>query len=270
MSVRRLRLRRPGTCAICFAALEVGQEGLWDSDCRTVTCMACASDSSGAVESGVAGASAMVEAERLRAKQEARHQHDIEAHPILGRLAWAIDPEPDAGRHYAKGAVGEQRLGASFDELHESGVLTLHDRRLPGSKANIDHIVVAATGVWVVDAKRYSGRLSKVDKGGWFRTDVRLTVGGRDRTKLIAGVHKQVAHVEHALLPVFGDDLPIRGVLCFIDVELGLFAKPFSLDKVLITWGEALRKLLVEQGPLDDERRSAIHRRLAQSFPRGG
>jgi len=35
----------------------------------------------------------------------------------------------------------------------------LHDRRIPGSRANIDHIVVAPSGVWIIDAKRYSDQL---------------------------------------------------------------------------------------------------------------
>ncbi|MEO6532232.1 MAG: nuclease-related domain-containing protein [Pseudolysinimonas sp.] len=31
----------------------------------------------------------------------------------------------------------------------------LRDRRIPGSKANIDHVVRAPRGVFVIDAKRY-------------------------------------------------------------------------------------------------------------------
>lgn len=267
MPARRLRLRRPDTCAVCARAIDVGELAAWDSERRVVTCDGCIDDSSTDVQSGIAGHSAVAEAERRRQRQADRRSQDIERRPVLGRLAWALDPEPDAGRSYAKGAIGEQRLGASLDELSVSGVLTLHDRRLPGSRANIDHLAVAPSGVWVIDAKRYSGRLAKVDKGGWFRTDVRVSVGGRDRTNLIAGVHKQVMAVDHALTSPQGDKPPVHGVLCFIDVELGLFDRPFTLDGVLITWRKALRKRLVEEGPLDAERRAVVHRRLAQSFP---
>jgi hypothetical protein len=38
-------------------------------------------------------------------------------------------------------------------------VAVLHDRRIPGSRANIDHIAIAATGVWVIDSKRYKRKL---------------------------------------------------------------------------------------------------------------
>jgi Nuclease-related domain len=36
----------------------------------------------------------------------------------------------------------------------------LHDLALPGSRANIDHLVIGPTGVWVVDTKAYRARVS--------------------------------------------------------------------------------------------------------------
>jgi len=61
----------------------------------------------------------------------------------------------------------------------------LHDRRIPGTRANIDHIAIAPSGLWAIDAKHYKGRVEHVDKGGWFLTDWRLLVGGRDKTGLV-------------------------------------------------------------------------------------
>ncbi|WP_249934607.1 nuclease-related domain-containing protein [Microbacterium ulmi] len=31
----------------------------------------------------------------------------------------------------------------------------MHDRRIRGTRANIDHIVIGPPGVWVIDAKRW-------------------------------------------------------------------------------------------------------------------
>jgi hypothetical protein len=185
----------------------------------------------------------------------------------MGRVRGALAPEQDAGASWATGAVGEQKLGAALDRMTSAGALLLHDRRLPGTQANIDHLAVTANGVWVIDAKRYSGRIAKVDKGGWFSSDVRLMVGGRDRTKLIAGVHKQIARVATALGREFGAELPVHGVLCFVDADWGWFAKPFVLQEVLVTWGQALRERFTEPGPLGDELRTSVHRVLASSFP---
>ena len=35
----------------------------------------------------------------------------------------------------------------------------LHDLALPGTRANVDHLVIGPTGVWVVDTKAYRARL---------------------------------------------------------------------------------------------------------------
>jgi hypothetical protein len=69
----------------------------------------------------------------------------------------------------------------------------LHDRRIPGTRANIDHLVVAATGVWIVDAKSYRGKVEQRDVGGWFTTDKRLFAGGRDRSGLSVGLSSRLS-----------------------------------------------------------------------------
>jgi hypothetical protein len=71
-------------------------------------------------------------------------------------------------------------------------VRVLHDRSMPRSRANIDHVAVAPTGVWVVDTKRYTGK-SKVAKP--LLGPARLEIAGRDRTKLVDGLAKQVEAV---------------------------------------------------------------------------
>lgn len=42
--------------------------------------------------------------------------------------------------------------------------------------------------------------------------------------------------------------LPIRGALCFIDAEWPLFADPFTVDDVLITWPRNLVKQILADG----------------------
>jgi hypothetical protein len=267
LPARRIKLRYAATCAVCLTHLDSGATASWDAFTKMTTCLACADDPARAAQSGSAGHSAAEQARRLRAKQQQRKADSIDAHPILARLVNAIDPPPDAGRSWATGAVGEQTLGRCLDALTTSGVQVLHDRRLPGSKANIDHIAVTANGVWIIDAKRYRGRVEQVNKGGWLREDHRLYVAGRDRSILLAGVHKQVVHVELALFPTFGPSLPVRGALCFVDGKRTLFSKPFVLDRVLVTWEQKLPDRLLEPGPITTEMRGMIHRRLAESLP---
>ena len=60
------------------------------------------------------------------------------------------------------------------------GVSVLHDLRVPGSRANIDHLCVGPGGVTVVDSKNYAGKVRKRSGGLW--------VNGRNRTRLIEAV----------------------------------------------------------------------------------
>ena len=56
-----------------------------------------------------------------------------------------------------RGAKGEERLGAILDQLDEKHVV-FHDVVSP--YGNIDHIVVAETGVFVIETKAHGGRVS--------------------------------------------------------------------------------------------------------------
>lgn len=105
-----------------------------------------------------------------------------------------------------------------------SGIATLHDRRIPGSKANINHLAVGPAGVFVIDAKRYKGRVEKRDVGGWLRHDERLYIAGRDRTALIESLTRQVSVVQDVL---GRSSAPPRvyGVLCFAGAEWQLLFK---------------------------------------------
>lgn len=278
---RRLKLRYPVACATCATELSRGTEAEWDSDVKVARCLDCVGGSLdetveppaqylAPVVSGPAGGSARAAADRHRAERSAKVDSIKTAHPILGRIALAIDPLPDRGAVWEKGAIGEEKFGGTLDELScetNGKFLVLHDRRIPRTTANIDHMAVTPTGVWVIDAKRYSGRVDYANRGGWFSNDVRLTVAGRDRTKLVHGVHKQIERVRTSLASTPFDEVTLRGALCFIDSEWGVFAKPFAIEDVLVTWGKKLRERLIADGPLDHDDRAAIHRHLAASFP---
>jgi hypothetical protein len=97
----------------------------------------------------------------------------------------------------------------------------LNDRRVPGTRGNIDHLLIAPAGVFVVDAKRYEARLEIRDKGGLFRTDERLYVGGRDCSCLADNMGWQVKAVATVLESV-EFEVAVTPVLCFLGVEWSL------------------------------------------------
>jgi len=212
---------------------------------------------------GTAGASARREFERRKARREDRIRTQ---HPRLGGLILALSDDPESTRAWDQGAIGEERLGARLDTLAgASGVKVLHDRRIPGTRPNIDHLAVAASGVWVIDAKHYKGRPSLRVEGGVLRPRVeRLMVGRRDCTKLVDGVLKQVDLVRGALADQ-GVAAPVTGALAFVDADWPMVGGSFGTRGVHVLWPRRLQKLVLAPGELEDI--AAVHQVLRTQLP---
>jgi hypothetical protein len=287
-----MRLRYAGSCRVCGAALAAREEAIYERSTKAVRCVSHVlddchdrepEDSSGgplllaegdqpadgrvqdpgnppaaaAVEAGVAGASARREFERRRAKREERIRSN---HPKLGGLILALSDDPQSTSAWNTGAIGEERLGRGLDALASDSVRLLHDRRIPRSRANIDHIAVTASGVYVIDAKKYRGRPQLKVEGGILRPRVeRLLVASRDCTKLVDGVLKQVEVVRG----IVGDVVPVHGVLCFIGADWPLIGGSFTTRDVQVLWPKKLYPKLQEIGGLSESDVAMTHRRLA-------
>ncbi len=92
---------------------------------------------------GEAGESARVEVERVRRQL-------AETLAIADRLAKRID-------RFEAGGEGERITAAALVELPDE-YLVHHDLHIEGSDANVDHVVVGPTGVYVIDTKHWAGR----------------------------------------------------------------------------------------------------------------
>jgi len=186
----------------------------------------------------------------------------------LGGLILAVSDEPQSTTAWARGAKGEELLGQRLDGLAVQGVRVLHDRRIPRTKANIDHIAVGPTGVWVIDAKRYNGRPTLRVEGGIIRPrTTRLMVGSRDCTKLVEGVHKQVGLVTAALAAAGHEGIRVHGELCFVQADWPLIGGAFQIDGVDVLWPKKLAELLTAPGSLAPAAVEAVFRALAAAFP---
>ena len=96
----------------------------------------------------------------------------------------------------------------------------LHGRAAPLSRANIEHIAIAPSGVHVIDSRRYRGKIEVTNP---LIGTQKLKIRGRDRTSLIGDLERQVAHVK-AALEGFDEAIPVHGCLCFVAPE-GRFAE---------------------------------------------
>lgn len=259
---KRMKLRYAGTCRICGTDLPARADAIYERTSRTVRCVECpcspgasaiaappvrvdpgpAESSSEDPARGVAGGSARREYERRKAKDEQRLRAKWGR---LGGIAVALSDERQSTAAWEKGAVGEERLGTRLDGLASQDVAVLHDRRIPSSRANIDHIVITRGGVWVIDAKRYKGRPELRVEGGLLRPRMEtLLVGRRNCTDLVDGVLKQVEFVRQV-----SGGVPITGVLCFVDADWPLIGGAFTTRGVHVMWPKRLVSLLTDAGP---------------------
>jgi hypothetical protein len=258
--MKQMRLRYAGTCCLCGAELAAREEAIYESETRTVRCVECRvagaeGDGPSATAptdnalppvgaTGTAGSSARREYERRKAKDEERLRQKWGR---LGGIAVALSDEKRSTKAWVTGAIGEEKLGTRLDSLVSESIAVLHDRRIPGTKANIDHIVITRAGIWVIDAKRYKGRPELKVEGGLLRPRVeKVLVGRRDCTKLVDGVLRQV----DLLRGVVGD-VPVVGALCFVEADWPLIGGSFTTRGVHVLWPKRLAKFLFEGKPAD-------------------
>ncbi len=241
-------LSRAAPCGDCGRKLRRGAEALHDQELTEVLCLECVTLDT--VHSlGTPGAGAR----REHARRLDRHQTRVRtAHPRLGGVILALADDPQHVRAWQTGAVGEEEFGRRLSGCSGPRLKVLHDRKLPRSSANIDHLAVTTEAVWILDTKRYKGKVETRGGGLLSSRPPELYVGGRNQTKLVESVKRQVETVQSLLSPLaseLGMSAPpeVRGALVFINAEFGLFSTPFEVDGVWVGWGKAIRKRLGDE-----------------------
>jgi hypothetical protein len=290
-AIKVMKLRYAGTCE-CGNEVAAGTRAGYDKTARSVVCPDCLAlpeaeppiaaaveevelappeqveEGVEIVETGVPGSSLRREHERLVAAREKRVRGK---HPRLGGLILALSDEPATTRAFAIGADGEERLAARLERDCAPDVLFLHNRKLGKGRrdGDIDHIAIAPSGIFLIDAKRYLKSKVRIVRSGGIFSPVReqLMVGGRDRSKVLEGCAKQIAALTIAL-----DGHPlaarvaVRSVLCFIDADLPLFGT-MQAKGVRLLGPKGTIKVVTVEGDLDAEARASLHRHLAAALP---
>ena len=265
---RALKLRRGDICTRCGAGLLAGTQAWWDRDTRAVTCTPCWGDANTSpvpapapLDPGQPGASLDREHQRRKHRRERRTR---EAHPHIGALLLALGSAPRHEAVFQQGAIAERAVAESLaNRTDPDRVMTLHNRRMPGGRGDIDHLAMTPTGVWVIDTKDWSGKV-EIDKP-WFGTP-RLLIRGRDCTKLIVGLERQIAAVSTALDRGGHESIAVQGALCFTKADLPFF-KTLTFRGHLLLYRKALAKRLNTDGPLSQVTIEQLARDLASAFP---
>lgn len=266
------RVRYDGVCAKCGMALVRGTPAVWDRSSRTIRCIECpvpqpppAPAALRPIDPGVPGGSARAMHDRLEAKRDAAIT-DHWGTGLAAKAVRAVSDEPRTTRVWVIGAEGEERLAAELATV--PNLLMLHDRKIPGTQANLDHIVIGSGGVFVVDAKNHQGRIEIRDRGGPFRSDHRLTVGRRDQSALADGALWQASLVhavlaDRQLVPM----PPVVPVLCFLRAEWPVFFPADSFRGVRLESPRSIRRLVSSSAVLTEAQAHFLLALLAEAFP---
>ena len=227
-------LRFGGTCESCGAIIEKREVGWHDPVSRKVRCASCGPSS-------------------VETRPRSEIPPAIQVNPVGGSAALR---EARARRDpkWTKGAAGEYLMDLSLHNHVNEGAVILTDRHVPGTKSNIDHIVVAPSGVWIIDSKVWKGKIeykSETKKS----TAKRLFVGGKDRTSAVEAIFNLVIPVAQ----VIGDrSVPINPALVFIEGDWSdtsvariVASKPYQHLSVWISWPKAIWKKINEPGSLE-------------------
>jgi hypothetical protein len=162
---------------------------------------------------------------------------------------------------WATGAEGEEQTADSLDLLAKEGYVIFHDRRIPMSRANIDHIVIGPTGVFVVETKNVAGDLR-------VRGD-EVRIGGR-RVALVDEVRREVEATWNAVAPVLAPKgLHVVPIVCAHRADLPFFRR--SVAGIRIVSGRGLPRYIRDQPQaLSAAEVQELRRLVARDLPGAG
>jgi Nuclease-related domain len=138
---------------------------------------------------------------------------------VVALVGWRLRFRPsEQARTWQRGAHGERRTARLLDRLHRDGFVVFHDLAVPGdTSANVDHLAIGPTGVFVIDSKQWSGSVHQGADGLVWHNRYRLdrtlatvrweaeTVGRLLSTRIAALLCVHGAHV-------YGGGLEAQGV----------------------------------------------------------
>jgi hypothetical protein len=79
---------------------------------------------------------------------------------VAALVSWRLRFRPsEQARTWQRGAQGERRTARLLRRLTRDGYVVFHDLALPGSDANVDHLAIGRSGVFVIDSKQWTGHV---------------------------------------------------------------------------------------------------------------
>ena len=167
------------------------------------------------------------------------------AHAVAVRLETEADRLRAEANHWHAGAAGEERVAGMLAPAEGASMRVLHDRLLKPdeSKANLDHLVVCTGGVFLVDAKNWSGSVTSYGESLWVHwTDATGRQSRNEYSEL-----KKISGMARAVSSRSGH--PVRPVLCLTGDDSSRFGVAQPMPGVTVVAKEHLVDWLRAQPP---------------------
>lgn len=264
----KIRARYAGQCSACMAPIPKGDEAFYIRAAKAMVCVDCTRLE---VSIGLAMNPAGAGAARMADDAGRRHSERLlAAYPMLGDRLLENAKPPSSVRAWTRGADGERIVGGLLDKLVSDGrIEVLHDRVVPGTYSNFDHIVIGPRRMTVIDAKHYRGAEVRTKKVG---SDRVLFVDGQDSSHLVDAVRDQRAKLAAVLGPEF--EGVVEGSLAFVGSEHGALGTYSSRNISCMAAKDAVARAAfsgwVPGNPrlkFDAGQRIEIRDRIAATFP---
>jgi Nuclease-related domain len=85
---------------------------------------------------------------------------------VAAVVGWRLRFRPsDQARTWQRGAQGERRTARLLRRLTRDGYVVFHDLAVPDSDANVDHLAIGRSGVFVIDSKQWTGSVHQSGDG---------------------------------------------------------------------------------------------------------
>ncbi|MEM7394120.1 MAG: nuclease-related domain-containing protein [Verrucomicrobiota bacterium] len=169
---------------------------------------------------------------------------------LAGAFAAALLAMERRMKAYLKGARGEESVGRALGFL-PVGYSVFHGVPLSGSgmiktAAELDHVVVGPTGVFAVETKNWSGRIT-VEAGAVLYNGIEPDRPPLDQVRQSAGL------LEKALSGHLKIDLPVQPILCFASSRIARGS--IGVDGVVVCESGSLNRVVMDsvETPLGED-----------------
>ncbi|MGW2255411.1 nuclease-related domain-containing protein [Kitasatospora sp. NPDC001660] len=136
---------------------------------------------------------------------------------VLGWLV-ALAQAPQSTTAWRSGAEGERATERLLRPLARRGWHVLHDRALPFTRANVDHLVVGRRGLFAVDSKNWQARGARVQFDG--RTGT-LWYGRQETNKTVTTAQWEATRAASAIGARLGSPVTVSAIVCVHGAPVG-------------------------------------------------